>query len=114
MRKRLSWKFGYRHGKAGRAFDCPWWAIEETYQVAYLLGKLRGVKSPPSMEDRAPYIRPLEIRASKDPSDYEIENSESHGSTLQCVGCERVIRIAAIHKIGPAVAHQSFDLPDRS
>jgi hypothetical protein len=74
-RKRLSWKFGYRHSKAGRAFDCPWWAIEETYQVAYLLGKLRGVKAPPGMEDRAPYIRPLEIQASEDPSDYEIENS---------------------------------------
>src|SRR5258708_32854684 len=66
------------------------------------------------MEDRAPYIRPLEIRASKDPSDYEIENSESHGSTLQCVGGERVIRIAGIHKIGTGVAQQSFDLLDRS
>src|SRR5260370_34583087 len=66
------------------------------------------------MEDRAPYVRPLEIRASTDPSDYEIENSESHGSTLQCVGCERVIRIAGIHKIGTGVAQQSFDLLDRS
>jgi hypothetical protein len=27
------------------------------------------------MEDRAPYIRPLEIKASTDPLDYEIENS---------------------------------------
>ena len=40
--------------------------------------------------------------------------SESHGSTLQCVGYERVIRIAGIHKIDTGVAQQSFDLLDRS
>jgi hypothetical protein len=36
------------------------------------------------------------------------------GSALWCVGCERVIRIAGIHKIGTGGAQQSFDLLDRS
>ncbi len=36
------------------------------------------------------------------------------GSALRCIGCERVIRIAGIHKIGTGGAQQSFDLLDRS
>jgi hypothetical protein len=35
-------------------------------------------------------------------------------SALRCVGGERVIRIAGIHKIGTGGAQQSFDLLDRS
>jgi hypothetical protein len=36
------------------------------------------------------------------------------GSGLRCVGCERIIRIAGIHKIGTGGAQQPFDLFDGS
>jgi hypothetical protein len=42
------------------------------------------------------------------------ERRAAFGSALRCVGCERVIRIAGIHKIGPGGAQQPFDLLDCS
>src|SRR5262249_61744024 len=36
------------------------------------------------------------------------------GSALRCVGCERVIWIASVHKIGADGPQHSFDFLDRS
>jgi hypothetical protein len=74
--RRLSWKRGHRHGKADQDYYCPWWALEDIYESAYLQGSgskspRRAVRSPPAEV----YIRPLEISASTDPSDYELEDS---------------------------------------
>jgi hypothetical protein len=35
----LSWNVGYRRGKEGRPFSCPWWAGREICALAYLQGK---------------------------------------------------------------------------
>lgn len=74
--RRLSWKCGHRHGKTDQDYSCPWWALEDVYEIAYLQGSgskslRRAVRSPPTEI----YIRPLEISASTDPSDYELEDS---------------------------------------
>jgi hypothetical protein len=76
LHRRLSWKRGYRHGKARKDYSRPWWALEDIYEAAYRKGS--GTKSPPR-EVRSPpreiYIRPLELSASTDPFDYEIKDS---------------------------------------
>jgi hypothetical protein len=38
-RQTLSWKIGFRRGKAGRTYKCPWWADERVYGLAFLQGK---------------------------------------------------------------------------
>ena len=39
-----SWNVGFRRGKAGRAYSCPWWADERVYGLALLQGK--GMEIP--------------------------------------------------------------------
>jgi len=34
----LSWKLGYRRGRAGRTYSCPWWADERVYALAFMQG----------------------------------------------------------------------------
>jgi hypothetical protein len=69
--KRLSWWHGYRQGKAGGEWDRPWWAREDAHATAYVDGKRSSFKPHP----KHVHIPRLEIEASTDPSDYEIENS---------------------------------------
>jgi hypothetical protein len=45
---------------------------------------------------------------------FPYRGSKSFRSALRCVGYERVIRIAGIHKIGTRGAQHFFDLLDRS
>ena len=45
---------------------------------------------------------------------FPYRGSKSFRSALRCVGYERVIRIAGIHKIGTRSAQHFFDLLDRS
>jgi hypothetical protein len=69
--RKLSWKHGHRDSKAGRAYYCPWWACEADYELAYLVGEPKRITSPPANI----YFRPVEISASTDAYDYEIEDS---------------------------------------
>lgn len=41
----LSWKVGYRRGKAGRDYRCPWWADRLVSAVAYMQGKTAAGKA---------------------------------------------------------------------
>jgi hypothetical protein len=38
LHRRLSWKRGYRHGKARKDYSRPWWALEDIYETAYRKG----------------------------------------------------------------------------
>ena len=73
-RETLSSKLGFKRGKAGRAYSCPWWADEAAYTSAFIHGK--GVEiSAANRAIEAEYHRPLEIIASTAASDYEIVES---------------------------------------
>jgi hypothetical protein len=52
-RQTLSWKVGFRRGKAGRAYSCPRWADERVYGLAFLQGK----SVEPSPPDDKPPLR---------------------------------------------------------
>ena len=45
MRKNLSLKLGFAHATKGQPYNCPWWADDEVYALAYLHGK--GVEVAP-------------------------------------------------------------------
>jgi hypothetical protein len=32
----VSWKAGHADGKQGRRYQCPWWADDEIYALAYM------------------------------------------------------------------------------
>jgi hypothetical protein len=48
-RQTLSWKVGFRRGKADRAYSCPWWADERVYAFGFLQGK--GAEIPRDPHD---------------------------------------------------------------
>jgi hypothetical protein len=35
----LSWKLGYRRGRAGLSSKCPWWADKIVFALAFMQGK---------------------------------------------------------------------------
>jgi hypothetical protein len=44
VRQAFSWKLGYRRGKAGRNYLCPWWADRLVFAVAYMQGRTAAGK----------------------------------------------------------------------
>jgi hypothetical protein len=40
----LSWKLGFRRGKSGRAYRCPWWVDKVAYRLAFMQGE--GIEIP--------------------------------------------------------------------
>jgi hypothetical protein len=40
----IYWKLGYRHGKAGRNYRCPWWANRLVFAVVDMQGRTAAGK----------------------------------------------------------------------
>jgi hypothetical protein len=46
-RQTLSYKLALRRAEAGIPFQCPWWADEQVYGLAYLQGKRVEISRDP-------------------------------------------------------------------
>ena len=48
----VSWKAGHADGKQGRRYQCPWWADDGIYALAYMQAKGDEIPRNPSPESR--------------------------------------------------------------
>jgi hypothetical protein len=70
-----SWKCGLRDRKVGKPFKVPAWASRRSYNAGYTHHERQLAVDNPRFSDLERFSRPLEITASTNQFDYEVQDS---------------------------------------